>query len=313
MELKLESVDLSVVVSVYNEEESIKACYTELKKELQSLNIRFKIIFVNDGSTDNSNLILQGLAKEDQSIKVLNFSRNFGHESAMLAGLDYANSDATICMDCDLQHPPSCLKEMYTKFRSGADIIHMVRSKRNDGGALTNLFSKLFYFVINHLTQVKIEPNASDFFLLSNRVVAILTTDYRERTRFLRGLIQIIGFKNEKIEFIAPKRIAGESKYSFLKLFVLSFSAISVLSKAPLRLAMLVGVCCGSFSLFVGVYSLIMFFIDQPVSGYTTIIIFMSAMFSILFFVLGIIGDYIGNLFDEVKQRPHYIVMDELN
>jgi len=309
----MERVDLSIVVSVYNEEEAVLLCYKALKKELELLGISFKIIFVNDGSTDSSFSILKSIAKENTSIKVLNFSRNFGHESAMLAGLDYANSDATICMDCDLQHPTSCLKEMYQVFRSGADIIHMVRSKRNDGGVATNLFSKLFYFLINKLAQIKIEPNASDFFLVSNRVVAILIKDYRERTRFLRGLIQIIGFKSEKMEFTAPKRIAGESKYSFFKLLVLSFSAISVLSNAPLRLGIFVGAffCC--FSFIVGAYSLGMYFIDQPVSGYTTIIIFMSAMFSILFFVLGILADYIGNLFDEVKARPHYIVMDELN
>ena len=309
----MERVDLSIIVSVYNEEESVLLCYTALKKELELLGISFKIIFVNDGSTDSSFSILKNIAQENTSIKVLNFSRNFGHESAMLAGLDYSNSDATICMDCDLQHPTSCLKEMYQAFRSGADIIHMVRSKRNDGGVATNLFSKLFYFLINKLAQIKIEPNASDFFLVSNRVVAILIKDYRERTRFLRGLIQIIGIKSEKLEFTAPKRIAGESKYSFFKLLVLSFSAISVLSKAPLRLGIFVGAFFGCFSFIVGAYSLGMYFIDQPVSGYTTIIIFMSAMFSILFFVLGILADYIGNLFDEVKARPHYIVMDELN
>ena len=232
-------VDLSVVVSVYNEEQTIEKCCNELKKELESLNISYKIIFVNDGSTDASFSILHALAKEDESIKVLSFSRNFGHESAMLAGLDYVNSEAVVCMDCDLQHPPSYLKQMYHKFRAGADIIHMVRAKRKDGTVLIKLFSKLFYFVINKMTRIKIEPNASDFFLLSKRVVSTLTKDYRERTRFLRGLIQLIGFNSEKVEFIAPKRIAGESKYSFSQLLVLSFSAISVLSKAPLRL----GIC----------------------------------------------------------------------
>ena len=307
------SVDLSVVISVYNEEQTIEVCYNELKKELGSLNISYKIIFVNDGSTDASFSILQNIAKEDEGIKVLNFSRNFGHESAMLAGLDHANSDAVVCMDCDLQHPPACLKEMYNKFRAGADIIHMVRAQRKDGTALINLFSKLFYLIINKMTRIKIEPNASDFFLISKRVVAILTKDYRERTRFLRGLIQLIGFKREKIEFVAPKRMAGESKYSFSQLLVLSFSAISVLSKAPLRLGIYVGALFGLFSLGVGVYSLIMYFIDQPISGYTTIVILISAMFSVLFFVLGIMADYIGNLFDEVKARPHYIVMDEIN
>ena len=309
----MEQVKLCIVASVYNEEESLPLFYPELKKELEKLNITFQIIFVNDGSSDNSFQILCNYAERDKTIKVLNFSRNFGHEAAMLAGLDYSNADATICMDTDLQHPPTCIKEMHGQFLSGTDIVNMVRKSRKDGGIQKNFMSKLFYSILNRMAKVKIEPNASDFFLLSKRTVDVLTSSYRERTRFLRGLIQIIGFNKEKLEFLAPERAAGISKYSFMQLLVFSFSAISVLSKAPLRLGIYTGLIFALFSIGVGVFSIVMRFFGQPYSGYTTIVVMMSTMFSIMFFVLGIIGDYIGLLFDESKERPHYIIMDERN
>ncbi len=304
-------VNLCVVVSVYNEQESLPYFYPVLKKELELLDITYQIIFVNDGSSDNSIKILRDYAKNDNNIKILNFSRNFGHEAAMLAGLDYSNADAIVCMDSDLQHPPSCLKDMVATYKNGADIINMIREDRKDGGIQKNLMSKLFYGILNKMTNVTIEPNASDFFLLSKRVVNILKNDYRERTRFLRGIIQIIGFNKEKLPFIAPKRVAGESKYSFLKLVVFSFSAISALTKAPLRIGIYTGLLFAFLSIIVGLVSVVMRFMGQPSPGYTTIVVLMSAMFSIQFFVLGIMSDYIGFLFDESKKRPHYHVMDE--
>lgn len=305
-------VNICVIVSVYNEEESLPFFYPEIKKELESLNTTYQILFVNDGSSDNSFKILKDFASVDKNIKIINFSRNFGHEAAMLAGLDFADADAVVCMDSDLQHPPACLKQMMIVYNNGADIINMVREERKDGGITKNLMSKLFYGILNKMTNINIEPNASDFFLLSNRVVSILKNDYRERTRFLRGLIQMIGFNKEKISFIAPKRVAGQSKYSFIQLLVFSFSAISVLTKAPLRIGIYTGLIFAGFSFIVGLVSIIMRFLGQPSPGYTTIVVLISAMFSINFFVLGIIGDYVGFLFDESKKRPHYIVMKEL-
>lgn len=309
----MDHVNLCVVVSVYNEEESLPLFYPALKEVLEKLDIHYRMLFVNDGSIDNSYIILSKFAEADKSVKVINFSRNFGHEAAMMAGLDYSNADAVICMDADLQHPPECLPEMYRKYISGVDIINMVRKSRKDGGMQKNLMSRIFYALLNRMTKIKIEPNASDFFLLSERAVDVLKNNYRERTRFLRGLIQLIGFNKEKMDFYAPERVAGQSKYSFMQLLVFSFSAISVLSKAPLRLGIYTGLVFAFLSVGVGIFSIVMRFLDQPYSGYTTIVVLISMMFSILFFVLGIMGDYIGLLFDESKGRPHYIVMDEKN
>ena len=306
-------VKLSLVVSVYNEFEALELFYEEAILQLNKLDISYKIIFVNDGSTDGSIDVLNKIADNNKKVYVINFSRNFGHEAAMLAGIDKSNSEAIICMDSDLQHPPSLIGEMLSHFDKGSHIVNMVRNDRLDGGFLNKLFSKMFYGLINKMTEFKLEPNASDFFLISERVAEVIRTDYRERTRFLRGLIQIIGFSKSRIEFIAPERIAGESKYSFLKLLMFSFSAISVLSKAPLRIGIYTGMFFAFMSLFVGSYSFAMWFIDRPIPGYSTIVILISTMFSIQFFVLGILGDYIGYIFDEVKQRPHYIIENELN
>ncbi len=306
-------VKLSLVVSVYNEFEALELFYEEAILQLNKLDISYKIVFVNDGSTDGSIDVLNKIADNNSKVYVINFSRNFGHEAAMLAGIDKSNSEAIICMDSDLQHPPALIGEMLSHFDKGSHIVNMVRNDRLDGGFLNKLFSKIFYGLINKMSEFKLEPNASDFFLISDRVAEVIRTDYRERTRFLRGLIQIIGFSKSRIEFVAPERIAGESKYSFLKLLIFSFSAISVLSKAPLRIGIYTGMFFAFMSLFVGSYSFAMWFIDRPIPGYSTIVILISTMFSIQFFVLGILGDYIGYIFDEVKQRPHYIIENEFN
>jgi polyisoprenyl-phosphate glycosyltransferase len=303
---------LSIIVSVYNEEESLPHFYKTLKQVVSSLSIDTEIIFVNDGSSDQSLGVLREISQEDQSIRIIQFSRNFGHEAAMLAGIDFCRGDVAICMDADLQHPPTCIPEMVDLYLKGSDIINMVRTDRDDGGWIKKMSSKYFYAITNKILHSKLEPNASDFFLISKKVIHLLQNNYRERTRFIRGFIQIIGFNRTTLPFVAPKRVAGESKYSFFKLLTLSFSAISTLSKVPLKLGLWCGFLSGLFSVIVAIYSLIMWFVDAPVSGYTTLVILISAMFCVNFIVLGIIGEYIGHLFDEVKGRPHYIINEEI-
>ena len=296
---------LSIIVSVFNEEASIPMFYQELKNTLQNVDFEYDILFVNDGSTDQSLDKIREIKQQDSRVHLIDFSRNFGHEAAMLAGLDFCTGDAAVCMDADLQHPPRSIIEMWTKFQEGFDVINMVRMDRQDGGFFRKVTSKAFYSITNKMLNSKLEPNASDFFLISKRVIHLLQNNYRERTRFIRGFIQIIGFNRTTITFHAPERVAGVSKYSFFKLLTLSFSAISTLSKVPLKLGLWSGLLSGLMS-----YSLVMWFIDKPVGGYTTLVILISGMFCVNFIVLGIIGEYIGHLFDESKGRPHYIVME---
>lgn len=303
-------MELSVICPVYNEEAAIEAFYQSLSRTLEQTGASYEMVFVNDGSTDGSLNILREKAAADPHVRVLNFARNFGHEAAMIAGIDYSRGDAIICMDSDLQHPTEMIPQMVQRWKEGFDIINMVRTRREDDKPLHRFNSALFYKFVNLISDVKIAENASDFFLISKPVAQVLKTDYRERTRFLRGLIQLVGFQRTTLEYVAAPRVAGESKYSFWKLLKLSFSAISSTSKMPLQIGIFAGLFFVLLSIILIIYSLVMWILDTPVSGYTTLVVFMSAFAGIQLFVTGLIGMYIGYIFDEVKSRPIYIVKD---
>lgn len=302
----------SIIVSVYNEETVLPLFHQEVSAVMDSLSetADFELLFVNDGSSDNSRQVLHQLTEKDPRVRVIHFSRNFGHEAAMLAGLDHCRGEAAICMDSDLQHPPTLLPQMFELYRQGKDVITMMRTDRADGGASKRLSSKLFYRIINRMSDAQLQPNASDFFLVSRKVIDILKTDYRERTRFLRGIIQNIGFEKDSINYEAPSRAAGKSKYSLWKLLKFSFTAIASFSKTPLKIGIYAGMTFVLLSIILIIYSVIMWIVDTPVSGYTTLVIFLSAFAGIQLFVTGAIGYYIGFIFDEVKQRPLYIIED---
>ena len=303
----------SAIVSVYNEEPVIPMFWNELSITLEQLkDYTFEVIFVNDGSSDKSGEIIDNLVSANTNTRAIHFSRNFGHEAAMLAGLEHAQGDFAICMDSDLQHPPSCIVQMVGKANEGYEVVTMVRNHRADGGLRKRLTSGLFYWIFNKLSHGQIEPNVSDFFMISKRVAEVVTTEYPERTRFLRGLIQSVGFKKASIPFVAPNRAAGQSKYSLTRLFFFSLSAIATFSHIPLRLGLAIGLLFGGFSFVVAIYSVVMKFLGEPFSGYTTIVVLISLGFSLLFIVIGIIGEYIGYIFNEVKGRPIYII-DRIN
>ena len=302
----------SIIVSVYNEEAVLPIFHQEVSAVIDSMadTADFELLFVNDGSSDNSRQVLQQLMEKDQRVRVIHFSRNFGHEAAMLAGLDHCKGEAAVCMDSDLQHPPTLLPQMFEQYRQGKDVITMMRTERADGGASKHLSSRLFYHIINKISDAQLQPSASDFFLLSQRVINVLRSDYRERTRFLRGIIQIIGFEKASLTYEAPPRAAGESKYSLWKLLKFSFTAIASFSKTPLKIGIYSGLIFVLLSIVLIIYSLIMWIVDTPVSGYTTLVIFLSAFAGIQLFVTGAIGYYIGFVFDEVKQRPIYVIQE---
>lgn len=303
---------LSVVVSVYNEEESLEVFWNETEKHLRALDVKYEVIFVNDGSNDGSRKILHDLSM-NKDIKVISFSRNFGHEAAMIAGIDYSRGDAVICMDADLQHPPSKIGEMIQKCREGYDVVTMMRKVNEDAGPVKKVTSYLFYHILNMLSVVKFEPNVSDFFLISRKVANVIKDGFLERTRFIRGFIQVVGFRMTSIEFNSSRRVAGETKYSLWKLFVFSVTAIVAFSNIPLRLGTFFGVLVGFLSIIVGVYSLVMKAMGNVVTGYTTIVVLISFLLAVQFFILGIIGEYIGFIFNETKKRPIYVVEDEIN
>lgn len=302
---------LSVVVSVYNEEQALPLFYQTTKPILESLVWDYELIFVNDGSADQSLAILKDLAVQDEKVKVVGFSRNFGHEAAMIAGIDYAKGDAIVCMDADLQHPPECLPAIIEKLEAGYGVISMVRTQNKSAGVLKNITSAGFYWVINTLSDVKFQPNASDFFAVSRQAAGVLRRNYREKVRFLRGYVQNIGFHKTTIEYEAHERVAGESKYSIRKLFAFSVNTILCFSNLPLKLGIYAGVFAALMGVIVMIYTLCTR--QGAPSGYATIVVLNCFMFAILFVIVGIIGEYMAILFSEMKDRPIYVVEETRN
>lgn len=306
---------LSVVVSVYNEELTLREMYEETGKVLRSLPEPwdYELLFVNDGSRDQSLAILKEFAAADSRVKVINFSRNFGHEAAMIAGIDYAEGDGVICMDADLQHPPEIIPEIVSRLEAGYEVISMVRTRNKTAGIIKNITSSAFYKVINYMSDVKFQANASDFFAMSRNAADVLRTNYREKVRFLRGYVQSIGFEKTTIEYEARPRFAGESKYSLKSLLKFSINTILCFSDLPLKLGIYSGCAVAFFGLAVMIYTIWTWFQYGTPSGYATIVVLISFMFAMLFVIVGIIGEYIAILFAELKDRPIYIVKNTEN
>ena len=304
---------ISVVVSCYNEELALDQFYQETASILNKLNWDYELIFVNDGSQDGTMKILDGLSRKDKKVKVISFSRNFGHEAAMIAGLDYSSGDGVVCMDADLQHPPQYLPEIVRRLEEGYDVINMVRTKNESAGWFKNFASSAFYHLINVLSDVKFEPNASDFFAISRRAGDVLRDNYREKVRFLRGYVQNIGFNRATIEYEAGVRVAGESKYSIKKLMAFSLNTIMCFSNLPLKLGIYAGCGAGILGIAMMIYTIWSWARVGTPNGYATTIVLICFMFSVLFLIVGVIGNYIAILFAELKDRPIYIVGETKN
>lgn len=300
---------VSVVVSIYNEEESIEKFHSVCSGELKKLSRDYELIYVNDGSKDNSLKMLTEIAKNDKSVVLVDFSRNFGHEAAMIAGIDYAKGDCIICMDGDLQHPPAAIHDIVAKFDEGYEIVSMIRTERKDGGLFRKITSNAFYSVLNRLSGSHFIKNSSDFFAINDKVARVLRRDYREKVRYLRGYVQSVGFNATTLEFTAAAREAGQSKYTFSKLIDFSMNTILSFSDAPLRAGIFFGGIAGLLGIIVMVWTFLdkYVFMNTP-DGYPTIIVVICFMFAALFLLLGIISQYIAVLFKEVKDRPIYIV-----
>lgn len=299
---------VTVVVSVYNEEQALPQFFEAVRNVLDQAAWDYELLFVNDGSTDKSLEILERMAAADSRVKLVSFSRNFGHEAAMIAGLDYSDGDLVICMDADLQHPPECIPKILAAAEEGFDVINMVRTRNRSAGLFKEAASAAFYRVINALSDVKFEANASDFFAVSRRVAEVLKGSYREKVRFLRGYVQNLGFRKTKLEYEAGVRVAGESKYSIKKLFSFAVNTILCFSNLPLRLGIYAGVITGGLGFLVMIYTILTWVRVGTPDGYATIVVLICFMFAVLFLIVGIIGEYIAILFSEMKDRPIYIV-----
>lgn len=307
-------VSISLVISLYNEEAGTNRFWTDLRDALSALDqYRFEVIWVNDGSTDGTQEIINRILSETAPANIthqpIEFSRNFGHEAAIIAGIDHASGDAVLCMDSDGQHPPLQIQHMIRAFENGNDIVLMERVSRDDNGFIKNMMSSAFYRCINVLSAIRFENNATDFFLISSEVAGVLRSNYRERNRFIRGFIQSVGFKSTKLPFEAPARQFGSSNYSFLKLVKLAVNAIFTFSSVPLRISIFFSIAFIALTTLLGGYSLYMYLYGTtPPSGYTTIVLFLSFSFSLLFFTLAILSAYFEKMIQETRSRPVYII-----
>lgn len=299
---------ISVVIPVFNEEESLPTLLEELKTILKTLPYTFEILFIDDGSTDSSLGLLRSFRKKDARMKILSFSRNFGHQAALRAGLDFARGDAVITMDADLQHPPRVLPAMIEKWNEGFDIVYTVRESTKGVSRLKEFSARWFYRVMNWIGNIHVPPNTPDFRLLSRGVVNELRK-LHERALFLRGLVQWVGFRQASVSFTAEMRRAGKVKYSFFTMVRFAMSGITAFSNAPLMMAFFLGITASFFSFLYALYVVYMrIFTTESIPGWA------GTLFAILFLggvqlvTIGIIGIYLGRLYEEVKQRPRYII-----
>lgn len=307
---------LSIIVPVYNEADNIGLLLDRLRAVLDGMNVvrspgTFEIIFVDDGSTDASAELIHRQAEADERIRLVRLSRNFGHQAALLAGLDHARGAAAICMDADLQHPPELLPELVARWQAGADVVQAVRREPADSSALKQAGSRGFYRLLSVLSRHRVTPGAADFRLLSRPALDALRA-CRERSRFNRGLVQWIGFSYAEVPFDAAPRHAGRSKYSWRAMLRLAGDAIFSFSTWPLRLAGLAGACV---SLAAGAYLLFVIwarlFTDRAEPGWSSILASVLVIGGVQLVVLWILGEYVGRLYEEAKQRPLYIVRPE--
>jgi dolichol-phosphate mannosyltransferase len=306
---------LTVVCPAYNEAEVIANFYDVLKKELDQLTeYRTDVVFVVDGGKDATFEILERIAQKDPRVHAIKLSRNFGHQIALLAGIDHAKGDAVITMDADLQHPPSVIPKLLAEFEKDAEIVYTVRESTENIGTFRRAESSVFYRLVNLISDVPIVENASDFRLISQRVATIIRTKIRERNLFLRGIVSWMGFRQSHVAFTAHKRAAGHSKYSLSKLIQFAIFGIISFSKKPLRAASIVGGLFALFGFGYAIITVVQYFLGEIVQpGYSTIVVLLSFFGGVQLIFLGIIGEYIGGIFDEVKGRPQYLIESAIN
>lgn len=301
---------ISCVVPVYNEEEVIAEFVAALDKTLKELGYPYEIVLVDDGSQDNTFNIVQEL-RSQFTIRYLRFSRNFGKEKALSAGLDYARGDAVILMDGDFQHPLELLSEFVVQWEAGYDMVYAVRQNRSDEAWLKRTCARAFYQFASKINRVNIPANAGDFRLLDRKIVNALQK-LPERNRFMKGLYSWVGFKQIAIPFEVQPRKLGTSQWSFYSLLDLAITGITSFTAFPLRMIALGGIGVATMAMLYALWiilSTLIFGIQTP--GWATIVTTISFFGGLQLFALGVVGEYIGRVFDEVKHRPHYIIDEE--
>lgn len=299
---------ISIVVPVFNEEEVLPQLYERVSRVMENTGIPFELIFVDDGSIDNSLELLSTLHQKNANVKVLELSRNFGHQMAIAAGLDYASGEAVVTMDSDLQHPPEMIPDLIRKWKEGYDIVYTCRTSTEDTGFFKNMTSSFFYAAINRLSEVNVPQGAADFRLMDHSVVEAFRL-MGESSLFLRGLVSWVGYKQVAIPYEAAARYGGKSKYSFLRMLRFAIDGVTSFSSIPLYVSAFIGLIISVLSFIYAIFAIYArLFTDLVVEGWTSVMVMVLFLGGILLITLGIQGMYLGRIYKEVKGRPRYLV-----
>ncbi len=305
---------LSVVVPLFDEERVIGHLYERLTDVLERNQLNYEIIMINDGSRDDTLAIARQLCHKDGRLKLINFSRNFGHQMAITAGMDKALGQVVVVIDGDLQDPPEVIIEMINKWTEGYQVVYGVRKKRKGEGLFKLLTASLFYRILRKMTAVDIPVDAGDFRLMDRKVVEQLKR-MRERSRFIRGMVSWVGFKQGKVEYVRERRFSGETKFPFKKMLKFAIDGILSFSQLPLKFSSILGLLCAAISLVLIIYGFIAKFLypQNTIQGWTSILVASLFLGGVQLLSIGILGEYLGRIFEEIKGRPLYITEEEIN
>lgn len=301
---------VSIVVPVYNEEKNLAHFTQAVLDVMDKLDYAFELIFVDDGSKDSSREILSELSAEYVQVRPIFLSHNYGHQAALTCGLDHAKGDAVITMDGDMQHPPALLPVLLEKWEQGYDVVQTIREATAGVSLFKKLTSKYYYRFLNMMSETKVYPGGSDFRLLDRQACDALCR-YREHDRFIRGMVGTLGFNQVILPFTAPERFAGESKFSVKKMCKLAMDGILGYSVVPLRLSFYLGCVFAFFSIILLAHVLMEFIAGNVIPGWTTIMVCIVLFSGVQLMLMGIMGEYIGRIFKEVKNRPLYLTRED--
>jgi glycosyltransferase involved in cell wall biosynthesis len=313
--MKSDRKKLCVVAPAYNEGDGLNNFFESLKSVLETIENRYDwtLIIVIDPSEDNTVEVARDLALSDYRVSALVMSRRVGHQVSLMAGMDQCRADACITMDADLQHPPELIPQMLSLFETGADVVQTVRLSTDGAGTVKAGLSKVFYKLINRASEVELIESGADFRLLSKQVLTLFQTELRERNPFLRGLVQWTGFPTVTLAFVAPERQTGKSKYSVAMRGRLAMSGVVSFSKTPLKIGLLAGASIAVLAFIIGIVSIVPIVLGESIPpGWTTLAVLMAFLSSAQLLTIGLLGVYVGAIFDEVKQRPHYIIRERI-
>lgn len=300
---------LSLVIPVYNEENNIEALFSRLILHIGQYD-NYEILFIDDGSTDQTLLKIKEIQKNETNVQYLSLSKNFGHQNALKAGLDFCSGDIVISMDGDLQHPPELIPEMIDKWKNGYDVIVTTRKDIQELRVLKKVTSQNFYRLLSTISNIEIKPGTADFRLLDRKVVNVIKS-FEERDIFFRGFVAWAGFKQFELPYTPDKRVAGETKYTMRKMLKLALNGLLGFSVFPLRMVSLAGVIISLASFIYGFYAIfIRIFSNEVVSGWASVMAGVYFLGGIQLICIGICGEYIGRIFMQAKRRPHYVIAD---